>query len=86
MAFVYLDESYVNKNHCLGQTWYHEEDLYGGAGVLPSGKGECLVLLTAITEEIGMIGQCLDRGFDDEADVMLFLTGDHTFFGGPEQK
>ena len=71
MAFVYLDESYVNKNHCLGRTWYHKDDPYGGAGVLPSGKGERLVMLTAITEEIGMIGQCVDKGYDDEDDVLL---------------
>ena len=57
MVFMYLDESYVNKNHCMGQTWYHEDDEYGAAGNIPSGKGERLVMLTAITEEFGMIGE-----------------------------
>jgi hypothetical protein len=36
-------------------TWYHEDDEYGSAGNIPSGKGERLVLLTAITKELGML-------------------------------
>jgi hypothetical protein len=35
---------------------YHEDDEYGSAGNIPSGKGERLVMLTAIAEEIGMLG------------------------------
>lgn len=55
LLFLYLNESYVNKNHSIGMTWYHEDDDIGSAVNMPSGKGERLVLLTAITEEYGML-------------------------------
>ena len=45
---VYLDESYVNKNHSNDYIWYCEED---GPGVQkPTGKGERLIILHAITQ------------------------------------
>jgi len=44
---VYLDESYVNKNHSNDFTWYSEED--GPWVQKPSGKGERLIIMNAMT-------------------------------------
>jgi transposase len=44
---VYLDESYVNKNHSNDLIWYSDED--GPWVQKPTGKGERLVILNAIT-------------------------------------
>lgn len=44
---VYLDESYVNKNHSNDFTWYYGED--GPWIQKPTGKGERLIILNAIT-------------------------------------
>ncbi len=44
---VYLDESYINKNHSNDNTWYFKED-----GIIigkPTGKGERLIIMDAIT-------------------------------------
>ncbi len=46
---VYLDESYINKNHSNDFTWYTEED--GPWIQKPTGKGERLIILNAITKE-----------------------------------
>ena len=46
---VYLDESYVNKNHSNDNTWYFEED-----GIIigePTGKGDRLIIVNAITQD-----------------------------------
>lgn len=46
---VYLDESYINKNHSNDNTWYSEED-----GVIigkPTGKGDRLIIVNAITKD-----------------------------------
>jgi len=44
---IYLDESYVNKNHSNDLIWYSEED---GAWVQkPTGKGERLIIINAIS-------------------------------------
>ena len=46
---VYLDESYINKNHSNDNTWYFEED-----GLIigkPTGKGERLIIVDAITSD-----------------------------------
>jgi len=46
---VYLDESYINKNHSNDNTWYFEED-----GIIigkPTGKGERLIIVDAITKD-----------------------------------
>lgn len=43
---VYLDESYVNKNHSNQLTWYWDED--GPEVNKPSGKGERLIIVNAI--------------------------------------
>ncbi len=46
---VYLDESYINKNHSNDNTWYFEED-----GIIigkPTGKGDRLIIVDAITKE-----------------------------------
>ncbi len=59
LRFVYLDESYVNKNHSLGYTWFDPTDEYGAAVFMKSGKGERLVMLTAITEEDGILDSIL---------------------------
>jgi transposase len=45
---VYLDESYINKNHSNDNTWYFEED-----GIIigkPTGKGDRLIIVNAITK------------------------------------
>ncbi len=46
---VYLDESYINKNHSNDNTWYFEED-----GIIigkPTGKGDRLIIVDAITKD-----------------------------------
>ena len=46
---VYLDETYVNKNHSNDFVWYSSED---GAWIQkPTGKGERLIILNAITKD-----------------------------------
>jgi hypothetical protein len=45
---VYLDESYVNKNHSNDFTWYCEED--GPFIQKPMGNGERLIIINAITK------------------------------------
>ena len=45
---VYLDESYINKNHSNKFTWYLEED--GPWVNKPSGKGPRIIILHAITK------------------------------------
>jgi hypothetical protein len=56
LVYVYLDESYVNRNHSLGMTWWHPDDPTGSTGSIPTGKGERLVLLTAIGKDYGIFG------------------------------
>lgn len=46
---VFLDESYVNKNHSNDFIWYSEED--GPWVQKPTGKGERMIILNAITED-----------------------------------
>ena len=45
---VYLDESYVNKNHSNDFIWYWEED--GPWVQKPIGKGERLIIMHAMTK------------------------------------
>ena len=45
---VYLDESYVNKNHSNDFIWYSDED--GPWVQKPTGKGERLIIIYAITK------------------------------------
>jgi transposase len=45
---VYLDESYVNKNHSNDFIWYWDED--GPWVQKPSGKGERLIIMHAMTK------------------------------------
>lgn len=45
---VYLDESYVNKNHSNDLIWYSGED--GPWIQKPTGKGERLIIINAITQ------------------------------------
>lgn len=46
---VYLDESYINKNHSNDKTWYFPEDgIFLGK---PTGKGERLIIMSAITKD-----------------------------------
>lgn len=54
LCYLYLDESYCNRNHTRGFTWYHPTDAYGSACNLPSGKGERLVMLTGISAGINV--------------------------------
>ena len=77
--FVFIDESYVNRNHSLGFTWYDPDDTNGAAVFMASGKGERLVLLTAITEEFGMLNlEALDS---NDGTLLIFQarkrTGDY---------
>lgn len=46
---VYLDESYINKNHSNDNTWFFEEDdiIIGK----PTGKGDRLIIVNAITKD-----------------------------------
>jgi len=46
---VYLDESYVNKNHSNDYIWYFGED--GPWVQKPTGKGERLIIMNAITKD-----------------------------------
>ena len=46
---VYLDETFINKNHSSQFTWYLEED--GPWVNKPSGKGPRLIILHAITRD-----------------------------------
>jgi transposase len=45
---VYLDESYINKNHSNDFIWYSDED--GPWVQKPTGKGERLIIINAITK------------------------------------
>ena len=45
---IYLDESYVNKNHSNDFIWYSGED--GPWVQKPTGKGERLIIMNAVTE------------------------------------
>ena len=46
---VYLDESYVNKNHSNDFVWYFDED--GPWIQKPTGKGDRLIIINAITKD-----------------------------------
>jgi len=46
---VYLDESYVNKNHSNDFVWYFDDD--GPWIQKPTGKGERLIIVNAITKD-----------------------------------
>ena len=46
---VYLDETYLNKNHSTDETWYFGED--GSWVNKPSGKGPRLIIVHAITRD-----------------------------------
>lgn len=46
---VYLDESYVNKNHSNDFVWYFDDD--GPWIQKPTGKGERLIIMNAITKD-----------------------------------
>jgi len=48
-AEVYLDESYINKNHSNDYIWYSCED--GPWVQKPTGKGERLIMMNAITTD-----------------------------------
>jgi transposase len=48
-AEVYLDETYINKNHSNQFTWYLDED--GPWVNKPSGKGPRLIIVQAITKD-----------------------------------
>lgn len=45
---IYLDESYVNKNHSRDDTWYFSDD--GDILGKPTGKGDRFIILNAITQ------------------------------------
>ncbi len=46
---VYLDETFINKNHSNQFTWYSDED--GPYVNKPAGKGERLIIVNAITQK-----------------------------------
>ena len=48
-AEVYLDETFINRNHSNQFTWYFDED--GPDVNKPAGKGERLIVVNAITRE-----------------------------------
>ena len=51
---VYLDESYVNKNHSNDFVWYFDDD--GPWIQKPTGKGDRLIIINAITEDGWVLG------------------------------
>ena len=53
---VYLDESYVNKNHSNDFVWYYDDD--GPWIQKPTGKGERLIIMNAITRDGWVPGAC----------------------------
>ena len=55
MVYIYLDESYVHRNHSRGFSWFNLADDLLATVRGKSGKGERMVLLTGITEEFGML-------------------------------
>jgi len=71
------------RNHSLGYTWWHPDDKYGSACNIPSGKGERIVMLTAICKEYGIPSPIDADGnvVDPLAALMLFKaqksTGDY---------
>ena len=56
---LYLDESYINRNHRRGFTWYHNSEKKPGEMGGRSGKGERLCFLAAITEEYGILAETI---------------------------
>ena len=46
---IYLDESYINKNHSKDDTWYFGED--GASISKPTGKGDRLIIVNAISRQ-----------------------------------
>jgi len=65
---VYLDETYINRNHSRETTWYDEAD--GSWVNKPSGVGERLIIVNAIT----------DKGWVDGAQLVFQAkkrTGDY---------
>ena len=63
---VYLDETWVNKNHCRAAAWYPSYDLlrellkdqavdYQPIPNIPSGKGKRLIILHAGSASTGFI-------------------------------
>lgn len=46
---IYLDESYVNRNHSRDDTWYYGED--NGLISKPTGKGERFVIINAVHKD-----------------------------------
>ena len=64
------------RNHCIGYSWYHPDDPEGCTGSIPTGKGERLVMLTAICREYGILGD-----LESLETLMLFqarkATGDY---------
>ena len=51
---VYLDESYVNKNHSNDFIWYSGDE--GAFVQKPTGKGERLIIMNAITKDGWVLG------------------------------
>ena len=56
----------------MRRRWYHKDDEYGAAGNIPTGKGERLVMLTAITKELGLL--CDED--DEKADTLYLFKAD----------
>ena len=52
---IYLDESYVNRNHSRDDTWYYGEDK--GLISKPTGKGERLVIINAVHKDGWILGR-----------------------------
>ena len=52
---VYLDESYINRLHKIGFTWFHKDEAIRGGTGAPSGKGKRFCFLTGLTEKFGVL-------------------------------
>ena len=72
---VYLDESYINRNHSNAFVWYSSDE--GPWIQNPSGQGERLIIMDAITDQAGSKarGWCL-QARTTPAITMAKWTGD----------
>ena len=76
---VYLDETWVNQNHCTDYMWLPNDG--SDAPKIPSGKGKRLIVLHAGTRSEGLIDGCdlvflaksKDGDYHQEMNSVVFL-------------
>ena len=87
---VYLDETFVNKNHCSSHAWLPDVDcndiltLVKNRDIelpdVPSGKGKRLIILHAGSDECGFIQNCREVFVGKEIDGDYHQEMDSTVF------